>query len=368
MTIQFAHPGVLFLLWLIPVVGLWWILTNRNRERALTQFIAPAMQQKLRPAASRHRIPWQTGLVLAGLSLLLIAAARPQWGMREEMVFRRARDLVIALDVSRSMLANDVHPNRLARAKADILDLIKDLRGDRAALMAFRHKAVLVCPLTTDTAFLRQALDSIDNQSAPRGETDIGDAILKSLDAFDTADASHKAIILISDGEDLQGHAQEAAKIAAERGIPIFTVGIGNRVGSHIPDSEAAQGIAVYKGEPVTTRLDHDALLAIARTTQGVYVPLEQASTATTTLGTLYKDHLRNIAARDLEETLQRRRIERYEWFLVPSFLCLLGAAALSRGRLAVRRARADDSPGEPQEPTQEAKDLNPPQQELRPV
>jgi Ca-activated chloride channel homolog len=365
MDLHFAQPGVLFLLWLVPLVGLWWALLDRARECALAAFMAPAMQRKLRPAAARARMRWQGGLTLAGLALLLVAAARPQWGLREEVVFRRARDVVIALDVSRSMLARDVHPNRLARAKADVLDLIRDLRGDRAALVAFRHKAVLVCPLTTDTAFLLQALDGIEPDSAPRGETDIGDAIVKALDAFDTADAAHKAIILISDGEDLQDTARAAAARAAERGIPIFTVGIGSRAGTTIPDADAPGGVAQFKGETVTTRLNHDALLAIARATRGVYIPIERASTATTTLGTLYRDHLRQIAARDLEETLARRRIERYTWFLLPSFLCLLGAAALSRGRLAASPAGT----GAPAPaPRARARNLNPPSRELKPL
>jgi Ca-activated chloride channel family protein len=273
--------------------------------------------------------------------LLLLAAARPQWGTREVAVYQRGRDLVIALDVSRSMLARDVHPNRLQRAKADILDLIRELRGDRAALLAFRYKGVLLCPLTTDYAYLRHALDSADVDSAPRGETDIGDAILKALDAFETDDGAHKAIVLISDGEDLTGQALQAAAKAKERGIPIFTVGLGSPQGAKIPDESARQPFTRYKGDEVVTRLNNEALHAIAEATGGAYIAVQTASTASTTLGVLYRDHLRNVTAQDLEETLQRRHVERYQVFLLPSVVLMLAGCFFSRGRLSASAAPA---------------------------
>jgi len=130
---------------------------------------------------------------------------------------QRGRDLIIALDVSRSMLAQDVHPNRLQRAKADIQDLLRELRGDRAALIAFRGKAVQLCPLTTDYAYLEQALAEVSPESAPRGETDIGDAVTKALEAFESDAGAYQAIILISDGEDLAGRIKAAAESARKR-------------------------------------------------------------------------------------------------------------------------------------------------------
>ncbi|MBN1556900.1 MAG: VWA domain-containing protein [Lentisphaerae bacterium] len=362
---QFEYPWILYLLWLVPAAGLGWLAVARRREQALARLVALPMQARLRPGGSRARPAAQAACMLSGLFLALLAAARPQWGARDEVVFRRGRDLVIALDVSRSMLADDVRPSRLARAKADLMDLIRDLRGDRAALVAFRHKAVLLCPLTTDYGFLRQALDGADIGSAPRGETDLGAAIRASLDAFQSRSASHKAVILISDGEDLQGNALAAAAEAAERGIPIFTVGIGAREGSRIPDPGGDGAYATYQGKPVVTRLDHETLLAVARKTQGAYVPLERASTATTTLGTLYREHLRKIAARDLEESLRRRHIDRFPLFLLPAVLLLTAGAGLSRGRLASGRVPADPQP--PPSPAAPAvKDLNPPQREIK--
>jgi Ca-activated chloride channel family protein len=386
MNAQFVNPWMLYFLWLVPAVVAWWAIIDRRREGRLSRFVSAHMQKKLRPGCSSLRQGWQAGMLLAGILLSLIAAARPQWGMREELVYERGRDLVIALDVSRSMLANDVRPNRLQRAKADIMDLVKELRGDRAALLAFRHKAALLCPLTTDYAYLRLALDAVDVGSAPRGETDIGDAITKALEVFENDEGAHKAIILISDGEDLSGNALEVAGKAAEKEIPIFTVGLGDRRGSRIPDPEAKRGYARYQGKDILTSLDNETLYAIAKATGGAYIPVETASMTSVTLGTLYRDHLRNIASQDLEESLQRRYIERYQLFLLPALLCFLAGTCLSRGRLAagsqrserparteLRRAReiaarraAGDLVGSEEGSPAPLKDLTPPRQETR--
>ena len=333
--LQFVNPWVLYLLWIVPVIAWWWHFTSRKMEQKLALFISPEMQKKLRPEAYTSRQTWQTGLIAAGLFLLLIAAARPQWGTKEEKIYQRGRDLVIALDVSRSMMANDVHPNRLLRAKADIMDLIKELKGDRAALLAFRKKALTLCPLTTDYAFLRHALDAVAIDSAPAGETDIGDAIIKSMEILKKDERAHKAIILISDGEDLTGKALEAAKEAGKYNIPIFTVGLGSSNGSRIPEQEKSRNFLKYRDKDIVTKLNDKTMHEIAEATRGAYIPVGTASMTSTTLGMLYRNHLTRLSALDIEETLQRRNVERYQLFMLPAFLLLLAAAFLSRGRLA---------------------------------
>jgi Mg-chelatase subunit ChlD len=334
MNLQFAQPSLLFLLWLAPALAVAALAMQRRQQRRLAAFLSADMQKKLVPPSSARRFVWQLTLLGAGLFLAIVAAARPQWGRRDEVVFQRGRDLLVALDVSRSMLARDVHPNRLQRAKYDILDIVAELQGDRVALLAFRGTASLLCPLTTDYAFFRTALDAAGVDSAPAGATDIGDAIGKALTAFENEQGAHKAIILISDGEDLGGKALDAARQAAERDIPVFTVGIGASTGARIPAGDSKGGYMVHDGQDVVTRLDNETLLEIARITRGAYVPIGTAGVATTTLGTLYQNHLRRIAAQDMEETLQRRHIERYQWFLAPAFALLLTVAFLSRGRL----------------------------------
>ncbi|MBA4388334.1 MAG: hypothetical protein C0404_10160 [Verrucomicrobia bacterium] len=335
MNLQFANAWVLYLLWLVPALAAWWYALHKRHEKNLEAFVSVAMQKKLRPATSTARFKWQAGLVTAAVFLAMVAAARPQWGTREETVYQRSRDVVIALDVSRSMLANDVHPNRLRRAVADILDLIKVLDGDRAALLAFRRTGILLCPLTTDYAYLRQALDSVSTDSAPAGETNIGDAILKALAALENSEGSHKAIILISDGEDMTGQALQAAEKAAEQKVPIFTVGLGSQAGARIPEEVGSRSYSKYKGVDITTKLESSTLKAIADKTGGADIPIATRSMTSVTLGTLYRNHLRNITAREVEETLQRRYVERYQYFLLPALLLLIAAAFLSRGRIS---------------------------------
>ena len=336
---RFVFPWLLLLLSVIPVVGVAWLWLYRRAQSRLSLLISPALQVKLMPARPRATFYVQFVLVLTGLALLVFAAARPQWGRKDEKVFTRGRNLVIALDVSRSMLAEDVHPNRLERAKTDIMDLISDLKGDRAGLLAFRNKGSLLCPLTTDYTFLRQALDGVSPESAPRGETDLGDAIRKSLEALDPALDEYNAILLISDGEDLKGDALAAASQSASRNIPIFTVGIGDPSGATIP-GEDGTGTQQFKGTAVKTRLMDETLSAIAKASNGRYIPLGTAGTAHTTLGAIYRRHLRQIAAKEQQELIENRYQERYQLFLFPSALCLLAAAWFSRGRLCGNRTR----------------------------
>ena len=336
---RFVYPWLLLLLSVIPVVGVIWVWLFRRAQSRLALLIAPALQSKLMPPRSSGAFYAQFVLVMAGLTLLAFAAARPQWGRKDEKVFTRGRNLVIALDVSRSMLAADVHPNRLERAKTDIMDLIEDLNGDRAALLAFRSKGSLLCPLTTDYTFLRQALDGVSPDSAPRGETDLGDAIVKSLDALDPALDEYNAILLISDGEDLKGGALDAAREAAKRNIPIFTVGIGDTSGVTIPNADGT-GAQQFRGAAVQTKLVGATLEAIATASNGRYIPLGTAGTAHTTLGSIYRRHLRQIAAKEQQEQIENRYQERYQIFLFPGALGLLAAAWFSRGRLCGNRTR----------------------------
>lgn len=339
MQLQFAHGWVLLLLWAAAAMGAGFVWLRRGRNRRLESFMSPAMLAKLGPASSPGRFYWQAALTSAGLMLLVFAAARPQWGSEERIVFQRGRDLVVALDVSRSMLARDIHPNRLQRAKTDIQDLLRELRGDRVALIAFRGRAVQLCPLTTDYAYLAQALDDVSIESAPRGETNIGDAINKALAAFEHDRGAHRAMILVSDGEDLAAQAQDAAEKAKAAGVAIFTVGLGDPNGAKIPGAAKDQAFLSYQGKEVISRLDHNTLRKIAEITGGAYVPVGVANVK---LGKLYRDHLSKITARDIEESLQTRTVERFQLFLLPGVLALIAAACLSRGRLATRGSLHD--------------------------
>ena len=326
---RFANPIFLVLSLLVPVAGLWWTFLRARREKALG-----ALTLKV-PKSSVSGL--QTACIVVGLFLSLFAASRPQWGKSMEKTVTRARNVVIAIDVSRSMLAEDVRPNRLERAKADVADLIDSLEGDRCALVAFRRTGVAVCPLTTDHGYLRSALERMSPESAPRGETDLGGAIRTALATLDPAADDHNAIILISDGGDLRGEALKNAEAAKKRGIPIFTVGIGDpKRGATIP-SEDGRGVVKFDGKPVTVKLEESALDAIAKASGGSYVPLATAGTAETTLGAIYRRRLRQIALMEQNEE-ESRLGERYQFFLIPGLVLLIIGACLSKGRFAKRK------------------------------
>ena len=326
---RFANPLFLALTLAVPVAAVFWAFLKARREKALQRITLKV------PRSTGSQL--QFWLIVAGLFLALFAAARPQWGKTTERMVERSRNVVVAIDVSRSMLAEDVRPNRLERAKADVADLIDSLEGDRCALVAFRRTGVAICPLTTDHAFLRNALEQMTVESAPRGETDLGSAIRAALDALDPAADDHNAIIIISDGGDLRGAAIENARLAAKRKIPIFTVGIGDpRAGATLPD-ENGRGVLKFKGETVKVKLEESALKAIAAASNGRYVPLTTAGTAETTLGAIYRRFLRQVAAREQNEEAERVA-ERYQVFLVPGLALLMAGAAFSKGRFRGRQ------------------------------
>ena len=336
---KFVNPWMLVLVAFVPLAGAFWVFLRARAERRLESLVAPALKDRLLPRSPRL-FAVQALLLLLGLALVLFAAARPQWGHSAQKVQAKSRNVVVALDVSRSMLAEDVRPNRLERAKADVADLIDSLEGDRCALVAFRRTGELLCPLTTDRGFLRAALESASPESAARGETDLGAAIRKSLDALDPAADDHNAIILISDGGDLRGGALDAAKSAAKRNVPVFTVGIGNpKADATLPGLDG-KGAQQYKGAPVRTRLEEKALAAIAKASGGRYVPLATAGTAETTLGAIYRRFLRQVAAKEQAEEEELRATERFGLFLVPGLFFVLVAAFFSRGRFAGARTR----------------------------
>jgi len=321
---RFANPIFLILAAIVPLAGLFWTFLRARREKALARITLSVPHSR------------SSGLqlfsMIAGLVLVLVAAARPQWGRSVERTLLRSRNVVVAIDVSRSMLAEDVRPNRLERTKADVADLIDSLEGDRCSLVAFRRTGVTICPLTTDRGYLRSALEQLSPDSAPRGETDLGSAIRAALGVIEKSTEDHSAIILISDGGDLRGEALQNAAAAKARGIPIFTVGIGDpKAGAPIP-AEDGRGFVKFKGQEVRVRLEEEALRAIADASGGRYVPFATAGTVETTLGAIYRRFLRQVAAREQSED-ELRLAERYQVFILPGLAFLLVGAMLSKGR-----------------------------------
>ena len=313
---MWGNPSVLLGLWLLPLVAGLLIYAHRKRVAAAKQFVDPAMVQRLMPVFRSPR-PWIKGLlILLGLGLLIVAGARPRFGVYFERVSQRGVDLFVLLDVSRSMTAEDVAPNRLERAKSDIRDLLTQLWGDRVGLIVFAGKPMVKVPLTTDHGFFRMVLEEIDTQSAPRGGSLIGDAIRKCMEAMPQRRDRDQVVVLITDGEDHDSYPEKAAELAAQRNVKIFSVALGDSGdGARIPLRDQSGGLNYLKheGREVWSKVDERLLKQIALTTKGAYIP---AGTRAYDLGQVYANHLSQLARGEIRAEKRKRYKEQFQLFV----------------------------------------------------
>ena len=329
---EWQHPEALYLI--LPLSAAWLLLvfnSNRRRKRAQSAFAAEAMWSRIMPEESRLQV-W-TKLLLQELAIVtgLVALAGPRFGTQYETVVPRGADLYFLIDVSRSMLAEDVSPSRLGRAKTDVLSLLNRLQGERVGLIAFAGQAVVKSPLTVDYDSFRRSLEELDTDSAPRGGTAIGDAIRKGLEVFHANADRDQAMILITDGDDQQSYPLEAAAVAKERQVTIFTIGLGDsEQGARVPQKGAGKSYLEYQGEQVWSKLESNLLEQIALKTSGVYIP---AGTRSYDLGELYSNHLQGRHGHDAVAQQKIRRSERFQVFLALSLAALLIDLCISRYR-----------------------------------
>jgi Ca-activated chloride channel family protein len=268
---------------------------------------------------------WKAVLLIVAFSLGVVAAARPAWNPLPKKLERRGRDVVFILDVSKSMLAEDLVPNRLERAKLAIRDALERLAGDRVALVLFAGNAVVKCPLTLDYGFFRMMLEDVSTDSIARGGTMIGDAIRKSLDeVFDDQQKKFKDIILITDGEDHDSFPVEAAADAGERGIRIIAIGIGDEEqGKRVPQKDEAgrRAFLKYKGREVWSKLDADSLRKMVNATPGGrYL---NVTTGTIDLGDVYMKLIAGAEKKALESRTVVRYEEKFQIFLAGVIILL---------------------------------------------
>ncbi len=318
---------------LVPLLAALFVWAARRRERALTAFVAAALLPMVAPDVDRRRRTFRAALLCSAVLSLVLALAGPMWGFRWEEVHREGIDLIVALDTSRSMLATDVKPNRLGRAKLAVEDLLAQLQGDRAGLVAFAGSAFVQCPLTLDQGAFRESLDAIEVGIIPRGGTNLGAAIDAGLEAFEGRQGNHEALVLITDGESHEGDVKEATKRAQERGVKIYTVGIGTAEGELVP-ADAGGYVKDRKGQVVKSRLDEDTLKQIATDTGGVYLHAEGPSFG---LGELYRDYIGPMEKRALVSTLERRFEHRFQIPLAVAFVLLLVEPLVAETRVATR-------------------------------
>lgn len=294
-----------------------------RRRNIMGRFI----QTDLMPRSSMeaHLRFWRrrTVLLLVCFVFTVLALARPQWGYQLQDVKHEGLDIMIAVDVSKSMLTQDVTPNRLERTKLAIKDLVKQLKGDRVGLIAFAGSAFLMCPLTSDYNGFLLSLNDLNIDTIPRGGTDLSTAIEEAIKGYGDKGQPYKTVILVTDGEDNEGDAAVAARKAKEKGIVIYTVGIGTQEGDlvRIPDALGQSGfLKDAQGNYVKSRLNENLLQQIAYITGGAYV---RSSGAQFGLDYLYEKQLSGIEKHSFDEKKQKKYHERFQWPLSIALIAL---------------------------------------------
>lgn len=320
---DFAQPHWL-LIGFFTCLGLLFLFRylEKRRKAALEKFAAHQLIGRLTANISGKKRRYKNILLLLAVFFSFAALARPQYGFEWVDVKRKGIDLLFAVDSSKSMLAEDIKPNRLKRAHLAILDFVQQLGGDRVGLIPFAGSAYLMCPLTLDYEAFSDSLATITTDIIPRGGTNIGSVIDIAVATLNNA-ANHKILIIVTDGESLEGDAIKAAENAAKAGLTIYTVGVGTSQGELIPITDGSNKgfVKDQNGNFVTTRLDETTLSALAEKSGGLYVPL---GTAGEGLETIYQQKLALIPKNELAERRHKLPLDRFEWPLAAAVFFLI--------------------------------------------
>src|SRR5262245_11785027 len=252
---SFGAPVWFWGLLAIPILALLFLRAEQRAAVRLREFVSPRLLPQLSATINRSLRILRFGLLMFSLALAIVALTQPRWGYIYEDVKRKGLDLIFAVDTSRSMLSNDVQPNRLERVKLATQDLINQLQGDRVGLIAFAGRAFLQAPLTIDYEAAVESINDLDTKTIPEGGTNISEAINLAEQTFGKSATGNRALIIFTDGEELSGDAVKAAKTAGDAGMKIFTIGVGTQQGSLIPVTGDDGGTAFVKdsaGQVVT--------------------------------------------------------------------------------------------------------------------
>jgi len=328
--IHFEHIEYLWLLAVVAMAGVLWGVMGWRQRRRLEQWADPTMFGRLIPDRSGWRPAVKTGLLLLGMALLVVALANPQFGTKIEKGKRSGSDLAICLDVSNSMMAEDIQPNRLERSKRTINNLLNALGSDRISLIVFAGSSYVQMPLTNDYSAVKLFLDQIDCSLISAQGTAIGDAIEKGMESFGYGDPDRewiknqgRAIIVISDGENFEDDAKAAARKAASEGIVVCTMGMGLTEGTPIPEYRDGRRVGYKRdnnGSTVTTHLDEATLTSIAQAGNGIYVRATNINSGVQEIVRLIegleKDHYGEAVFSEYES--------RYQYPLAAALVCLL--------------------------------------------
>lgn len=344
---SFGAPEWFWGLLAAPILITLFARAERRGMERLRSFVSPRLLPQLAATVDRSRRTARFSLQLLGLACAILALAQPRWGYTFQNVQQKGLDLLIAVDTSRSMLSNDVQPNRLERVKLAARDLIGESQGDRVGLIAFAGRAFVQAPLTIDYDAVGESISDLDTKTIPEGGTNISEAITLATRTFGKSATGNRALILFTDGEELSGDAVKAAKDAADAGVRIFTIGVGTPQGSLIPVSDENGSTSFVKdssGQVVKSKLDERRLREIAQVSSGTYLHLESGPR---TMHELFVQGLSKMKAAEMNVRLSRRLIERYEWPLGASLLALTLSILLGeRKRVRISASSALPQPG----------------------
>jgi len=325
----FANPTIFWALLLVPLTLIFLGWAERSREAAIQKLGDPSLIQRLSLTVNWSGRKWQTRLWLLALVLTLLALARPQWGSEVQVVKQEGVQVMVALDVSKSMLAQDIKPDRLTRAKMEISELMNKLDGDEIGLTLFSGASFIQFPLTNDYDTARSFLESASPNSISRPGTEMGEAIRTAMSGFDNNHNSQRVIVIITDGENHQPDAIAEAQAAAQEGVLIYTIGFGSTEGEPIPEYATDGSIVGYKtdetGQTVLSRLDETTLQEIAQIGHGKYF---RAAANGSELDDLVNE-LNNLQSAQLESRLETTKIERFQIFLAGAVLALIMAEVI---------------------------------------
>jgi Ca-activated chloride channel family protein len=320
---QFEHFYFFYALALIPVLIICFLLAERWKRKALAAFGEPRVIRQLFPDASESKRIWKFILFVAAVTLLIGAMINPQIGTKLEEVKRKGADLMICLDVSNSMKAEDLSPNRLEKSKQAISKLIEKLEGDRIGIIVFGGDAYVQLPITTDYSAAKLFLESISTDMVPTQGTAIGKAIDKAVESFGKDEGKNKAIVIITDGENHEDDAVRAAEAAAEKGITIHTIGMGSAAGAPIPvyKGNVQEGFRKDKeGNTIVTKLDESMLREVSSAGNGIYV---RATNSDAGLNNVL-DAIDKLEKKQFESKLYSEYEDRFQAFIAVALLLLL--------------------------------------------
>lgn len=329
----FGAPTYFWLLALLPALVLFLVWAFRARRRALERFAAAPLADGLTRAVNPVARRWRAVLLVAAMLFAVLALVQPRWGFEWREVKRRGVDVFVLLDVSKSMLAPDVRPNRLMQAKFGIEDLLSRLQGDRVGLIAFAGTAFVQCPLTIDYEAFRLTLREADPNVIPRGGSALAMAVRTALKSFEAGEGRDRAIVLLTDGEETEEQVQAAAEDAATAGVRVYAIGVGTVEGELIPVRRPGGAMEYLKdreGKVVKTRLNEEPLRQLALATHGIYV---RSAAGDFGMDTVYEKGLRQMQRGEFEARLQKRYFERFQWPLGLALAFLLMEGFVSERR-----------------------------------